>query len=117
MAALTERIKLGTLLTPPSRRRPWKLASELVTLDMVSDGRAMLCAGSARSKPVSPQVGEETDRKQRAELMDEMSGAVATVLDRQAVRVPWRALRRQLDRTDGETLPVQQPRIPIWNVG
>ncbi len=45
MSALTERIKLGTLLTPPSRRRPWKLASELVTLDMISDGRALLCAG------------------------------------------------------------------------
>ena len=82
MAALTERIKLGTLLTPPSRRRPWKLASELVTLDMISNGRALLCAGLGALDTGFAQVGEETDRKKRAELMDECSGAAGTVLDR-----------------------------------
>ena len=31
-AMQTERIRLGTLLTPLSRMRPWKLASETATL-------------------------------------------------------------------------------------
>ena len=30
IAAQTERIKIGTLLTPPSRRRPWKRCRNFV---------------------------------------------------------------------------------------
>ena len=33
MAMRTERVRLGLLLTPPSRRRPWKLARETMTID------------------------------------------------------------------------------------
>jgi alkanesulfonate monooxygenase SsuD/methylene tetrahydromethanopterin reductase-like flavin-dependent oxidoreductase (luciferase family) len=36
MAMTTERIKLGPLVTPLPRRRPWKLARETVTLDRLS---------------------------------------------------------------------------------
>ncbi len=32
-AVRTSRIRLGTLLTPPSRRRPWELASQVATVD------------------------------------------------------------------------------------
>lgn len=39
MAVATERIRLGTMVTPLSRRRPWKLARETVTLDHLSGGR------------------------------------------------------------------------------
>jgi alkanesulfonate monooxygenase SsuD/methylene tetrahydromethanopterin reductase-like flavin-dependent oxidoreductase (luciferase family) len=42
LAVVTDRIKLGTLLTPPSRQRPWKLSSETATLDVLSKGRATL---------------------------------------------------------------------------
>lgn len=37
-AMCTEHIRLGTLLTPVSRMRPWKLASETATLDQLSNG-------------------------------------------------------------------------------
>ena len=33
MALQTKRVRLGAVLTPPSRRRPWKLARETVTVD------------------------------------------------------------------------------------
>src|SRR5687768_11915679 len=39
MAMRTERIRIGTMITPVSRRRPWKLARETVTLDHLSNGR------------------------------------------------------------------------------
>src|SRR5688572_227778 len=42
MAMTTERIKLGPLITPLPRRRPWKLAREAVTLDHLSQGRLIL---------------------------------------------------------------------------
>src|SRR5690348_5279774 len=45
MALATERIKLGTMVTPLPRRRPWKLARETVTLDRLSGGRLILGVG------------------------------------------------------------------------
>src|SRR6266536_2717817 len=41
-AMRTERIRLGTDLTPLSRMRPWKLASETATLDHLSNGRVIV---------------------------------------------------------------------------
>jgi alkanesulfonate monooxygenase SsuD/methylene tetrahydromethanopterin reductase-like flavin-dependent oxidoreductase (luciferase family) len=48
MAERTERILLGTLITPISRRRPWKLAREVGALDHLSGGRMILSAGPWR---------------------------------------------------------------------
>jgi alkanesulfonate monooxygenase SsuD/methylene tetrahydromethanopterin reductase-like flavin-dependent oxidoreductase (luciferase family) len=117
MAALTERIKLGTLLTPPSRRRPWKLASELVTLDMISGGRALLCAGLGALETGFAQVGEETDRKKRAELMDECLALLERFWTDKPFEFQGTHYQVNWDAPSGETVPVQQPRIPIWNVG
>jgi len=44
-AMVTHRIRLGTMLTPLSRMRPWKLASETATLDNLSGGRVILSVG------------------------------------------------------------------------
>src|SRR5687767_2848760 len=41
----TANIKLGTLVTPIPRRRPWKLARETVTLHNLSGGRLILGVG------------------------------------------------------------------------
>ena len=45
MAMTTERIRLGTQVTPLARRRPWKVAREAVTLDHLSNGRLILGVG------------------------------------------------------------------------
>ena len=45
VAARTSRIKLGTMITPVARRRPWKLAKEVTTLDLLSRGRVILGVG------------------------------------------------------------------------
>src|SRR5207248_1558424 len=45
IALATERMRIGTLITPLPRRRPWKLARETVTLDHLSGGRLVLGAG------------------------------------------------------------------------
>src|ERR1700686_4535348 len=72
MALRTERVRLGLILTPPSRRRPWKLACETVTLDHLSHGRLILPVGlGALEDGGFGKVGEVTDRRQRAELLDE----------------------------------------------
>ncbi|PYT57202.1 MAG: LLM class flavin-dependent oxidoreductase, partial [Acidobacteria bacterium] len=55
------------------RRRPWKLARETGTLDHLSNGRLILAAGlgAAPDDGGFSKVGEATDLKTRAELMDE----------------------------------------------
>ncbi|MFE4449184.1 LLM class flavin-dependent oxidoreductase [Streptomyces sp. NPDC056796] len=45
-AAVTERLRLGTLVTSPNFRHPVTLAKDLITLDDVSDGRITLGIGA-----------------------------------------------------------------------
>ncbi len=70
-AVRTSRIKLGTMITPVSRMRPWKLAGETVALDHLSAGRLVLSVGLGAIDNGFEAFGEETDRRVRAELLDE----------------------------------------------
>ena len=72
IALRTQHIRIGAVLTPPSRRRPWKLARETVTVDHLSHGRLVLPVGlGALDDGGFSKVGEVTDRKVRAQLLDE----------------------------------------------
>lgn len=71
MAVRTTRVRLGTLLTPLPWRRPWKLASQVATLDQLTAGRAVVTVGLGAVTDELPQTGEITDRRERAERMDE----------------------------------------------
>ncbi|MDQ3737858.1 MAG: LLM class flavin-dependent oxidoreductase [Actinomycetota bacterium] len=62
-AARTSRIRLGTMLTPPSRRRPWELASQVATVDRISDGRVTLSVGLGAVDSGFAAFGEECDRR------------------------------------------------------
>src|SRR5262249_11098851 len=74
MAARTRRIKLGTMLTPLPWRRPWKVASQVATLDQLSGGRAILAVGVGATGTGLPDTGEETDNRLRAQRPDEAIG-------------------------------------------
>jgi alkanesulfonate monooxygenase SsuD/methylene tetrahydromethanopterin reductase-like flavin-dependent oxidoreductase (luciferase family) len=121
MAARTERVRLGPLLTPPSRRRPWKLASEVATVDRLSKGRAVLCVGLGALETGFAEVGEETGRRERAELMDECleicdrlwSGGPFT-FEGKHYTVDWS--RYPVEPFRPAYRPVQEPRPPIWCV-
>lgn len=72
MAVRTERVRLGAMVSPLARRRPWKVARETVSLDLLSNGRLVLPVGlGALDDGGFVKVGEPTDRKTRAELLDE----------------------------------------------
>lgn len=98
IAYATERIRLGPLVTPLSRRRVHKLARETVTLDHLSGGRLTLGVGlgSSRTGEIE-QFGEVADPRERARMLDD-------------------GLRDLSNYWDGalEPRPVQRPRIPIW---
>jgi alkanesulfonate monooxygenase SsuD/methylene tetrahydromethanopterin reductase-like flavin-dependent oxidoreductase (luciferase family) len=71
IAVRTRRIKLGTVLSPLPWRRPWKLASQVATVDQLSEGRAILCVGIGAVTDDLPLTGEPTGVRERADLMDE----------------------------------------------
>jgi len=70
-AARTNRVRLGTLLTPLPWRRPWKVASQVATLAQLSGGRAILAGGVGALTTDLPLTGEVTDLRGRAERLDE----------------------------------------------
>ncbi len=57
VAALTERVELGTLVTPPFFRNPAILAKQVVTLDHVSNGRVVVGLGAGWFKPEFEAIG------------------------------------------------------------
>jgi alkanesulfonate monooxygenase SsuD/methylene tetrahydromethanopterin reductase-like flavin-dependent oxidoreductase (luciferase family) len=116
-AALTERIRLGTWITPVPRRRPHVLARQVATVDHISAGRAVLGVGLG-SRGAGNELGElarfgdEVDARRRAVRLDEGIAAIVGL---------WSGKKFTLD---GETThvkdatflprPVQLPRVPIW---
>jgi alkanesulfonate monooxygenase SsuD/methylene tetrahydromethanopterin reductase-like flavin-dependent oxidoreductase (luciferase family) len=74
IAARTERLVIGPLVTPLPRRRPHQLARETVTLDRLSGGRLVLGVGVGSENTVefrADAFGEEPDMKARAALLDD----------------------------------------------
>src|SRR5574342_784468 len=71
-AMTTERIRLGTMVIPMPLRRPWKVASESVALDHLSDGRLILGLGAGAVWMGWQGFPDEvTDTRARAEMWDE----------------------------------------------
>lgn len=117
-AMVTERIKLGTMLSALSRMRPWKLGSEAATLDDLSGGRVILSVGLGAPDTGFAEFGEETDRKVRAELVDEGLEVIAGLWQGQPFSYEGKHYQiRPLSFPAQPPPPVQQPRIPIWVVG
>lgn len=117
IAVRTRRVRFGTMLTPLSRRRPWKVARETVTLDHLSNGRLILPVGlgAAGDDAGFYKVGEAMDRKTRAGLLDESLDIITGLWSGQQLYYEGEHYHVQ-----GMTLlppPVQSPRIPIWVVG
>ncbi len=120
-ASRTEHIRLGTLLTPLAIRQPWKLASETATLDALSGGRVILSVGLGAIDTGFADFGLPTDKKHRAELVDEGLEILEGLW--QSKPFPYRGKHFRIKEQSFITAPppVQQrggrPHIPIWMVG
>ena len=114
MAVATQSVRLGTMVTPIARRRPWKLAKEAVTLDHLSGGRLILGVGVGETETDSSftRFGEATDAKQRAAMVDEALGLLARLWSGEEVTFTGRFY--QIEGARLLPKPLQRPRIPIW---
>ena len=116
MAMETERVRLGAMLTPPARRRPWKLAREAATLDHLSRGRLVLPVGlGALDDGGFAKVGEPTDRKVRAGRLDESLKILTGLWSGEPFS--FEGEHYALEEMTFLPPPVQRPRVPIWPVG
>jgi len=71
VAMKTTEIKIGTMVTPLPRRRPWQLARETVSLDHLSDGRLILGVGLGDPPSEFSKFGEQKNPLIRAKKLDE----------------------------------------------
>jgi alkanesulfonate monooxygenase SsuD/methylene tetrahydromethanopterin reductase-like flavin-dependent oxidoreductase (luciferase family) len=113
VATRTSRIRIGTMITPVPRRRPWQLARQTATLDVLSGGRLILGVGIG-----SPAYGdfgifhEPAGDRERAERLDEG----LAIIDGLWTGEPFSYSGRHytVDRVRFVPRPVQRPRIPVW---
>lgn len=116
MAMRTERVRLGAFVTPPSRRRPWKLAREAMSVDRLSGGRLVVPVGlGALDDGAFGNVGEPTDVRIRAEMLDESLEILEGLWSGEPFGFEGRHYR--FAPMTFRPVPVQRPRIPIWVVG
>jgi alkanesulfonate monooxygenase SsuD/methylene tetrahydromethanopterin reductase-like flavin-dependent oxidoreductase (luciferase family) len=116
IALSTNRVRLGPMVTPPTRRRPWKLARETVSLDQLSHGRLVLPVGLGwPGDGAFSKVGEELDRKKRAQMLDESLEILKGLWSGEPFS--YEGEHYHVQEMTFLPPPIQSPRIPIWVVG
>jgi len=113
IGAATERIRLGAMVTPLARRRPWIVARQLAALDLLTGGRMVLGVGLGLddSGHELSTFGEELDAGVRAEMLDESLEIVHGLLSGEAVH--HRGRHFVVDGATFRPTPVQSP-VPTW---
>jgi alkanesulfonate monooxygenase SsuD/methylene tetrahydromethanopterin reductase-like flavin-dependent oxidoreductase (luciferase family) len=111
IACATERIRLGTAVTPVARRRPQVLAQTVATLDVLSGGRVVFGAGLGGSASEFGRFGEPEDPLIRAEMLDEGLDLLRLLWAGEEVR--HRGRHYVVDDVTLAPLPFQE-RVPIW---
>jgi hypothetical protein len=115
-AMVTDRVRLGAIIHPLPRRRPWEVARQSVTLDRLSNGRLVLPVGlGAVDDAGFGRVGEVADRRTRAERLDESLEILTGLWSGEPFGYAGRHYR--FEPMAFKPTPIQQPRIPIWVVG
>jgi len=116
-AMSTERIRLGTLLTPVPRVRPWDLASKVGTVDRLSNGRVILGAGLGALHEGWTAFEADEGRRVRAEKLDEGLAIYDGLMRGQPFAYDGKHYSAQPTDFMLPAPPVQQPRPPVWVVG
>jgi alkanesulfonate monooxygenase SsuD/methylene tetrahydromethanopterin reductase-like flavin-dependent oxidoreductase (luciferase family) len=116
VATRTSRVTLGAIVHPLSRRRPWKVVREALTVDHLSGGRLVIpvAMGAVDDGGLSRVHPEVTDLRERAARLDETL---------EIMKLAWRGesfsyegVHYQMEDMVFQPTPVNGD-IPIWVVG
>ncbi len=114
VALATERMRIGTMITPLPRRRPWVLARQVATLDRISNGRVTLGVGIGYPPEEYTMFGEDGDERVRADKLDEGLEVLTGLLSGEAFRFEGEHYTVE----EGSFLPASvQAHVPIWVAG
>ena len=111
IAAATERVLIGTMVTALPRRRPQLVAQAATSLDRLSGGRMVLGLGLGVDSYGEYSVFDEpaVDDRARAAALDAGVGLLAQMLTGGSVAGAGGRVTTPAS--------VQQPRVPIWIAG
>jgi len=112
IAAVTERMVIGSMVTPIARRRPWKVAKEFASLDQLSRGRVRIGVGLGGLDQEFSNFGEDPDKKLLAKKTDEGLEIIQRLHAGEAV--DFAGEHYQLTAARLLPSPIQQPRVPVW---
>ncbi|MFD7120905.1 LLM class flavin-dependent oxidoreductase [Streptomyces sp. NPDC059922] len=111
-AAVTERLRLGSLVTSPNFRHPVTLAKDLISLDDVSDGRITLGIGAGGTGFDATVLGQEPwTPKERADRFAEFVPLLDRLLTEDSVTYDG----TYYSAVEARDIPgcVQRPRLPF----
>ena len=116
IAQVTERVLIGTLVTPLSRRRPVVVAKHLTTLDHLSGGGRTMFSVGLGEPPVEDfsAFGDESDPRTRGVMLDEALAVLDGLLRGGPFSYEGKHYKADADLRPG---PVTRPRPPIWVAG
>ncbi|MFN0095532.1 MAG: LLM class flavin-dependent oxidoreductase [Dehalococcoidia bacterium] len=116
MAVATQRVRLGPMIAAVTRRRPWKLAKEVATLDRLSNGRMLLPVGlgAVGDDAGFRETGERMAPRERAELLGETLTILAGLWSGSAFT--HHGKHYAIGAMTQLPAPLQRPRVPIWPV-
>ncbi len=112
VAVATTRLRIGALITPLARRRPWIFARETVTLDHLSDGRLVVGVGTGGGDDEWAHFGEQTDHKIRGDMLDEALEVITGLWSGE--NYAHDGPHYHIQGTRFLPAAFQQPRIPVW---
>jgi len=113
IAKETSSLRFGPIITPLARRRPWKLARELVSLDHLSGGRLVFGTGLGEPGNLEFSVfGEDSSGKIRAKKVDEGLQILDSLV--RGGLTSFSGDFYQVEKVRFRPSSFQQPRFPIW---
>jgi alkanesulfonate monooxygenase SsuD/methylene tetrahydromethanopterin reductase-like flavin-dependent oxidoreductase (luciferase family) len=113
IAQATERMRLGVLVAALARRRPWKVARETATLDLLSRGRLIVGAGlGSLAQEEFAAFAEDADARVRADKLDEALEIISGLWGGEEFSFRGRYL--DVAPVVFRPRPVQRPRPPVW---
>jgi alkanesulfonate monooxygenase SsuD/methylene tetrahydromethanopterin reductase-like flavin-dependent oxidoreductase (luciferase family) len=116
VASVTERIRLGPMVTPLPRRQPEEVARQSATLDHLSNGRLILGVGLGDDLfHEFSAFGHELDAVKRGRMLDEALEVITGLW--RGRPFSHRGEFFQVEDAEFQPPPLQQPRIPIWVAG
>jgi F420-dependent oxidoreductase-like protein len=113
VAASTQRVRIGLLVTGVTYRHPSMLTLAAVTLDHVSSGRLELALGAAWFEEEHHELGIDfPPLGRRFDRLEDTLEVVHRLMSGETVSYEGKTMR--LDGAQVLPLPVQRPHPPIW---